>query len=232
MPSPSLDRHAFAYHAADSPLHVLSTPWKMVGAVGLAALAVAARDAPSIVVLALLNLIAWRVARLPLAALWRDTRWLLLQGAVIVALYALRDGVAGLGPGLLVAARIILFVIPAALILRTTELSAAMRDLRRWLPRELGFIAYSSLRFVPFFARELREIAEAQRLRGVTLGSRAVLNPGHWPELYRTIAVPLIVRAVKVSGEAALAAEARGLRLRPEPEFPAGIQLRRQEEIE
>jgi energy-coupling factor transporter transmembrane protein EcfT len=204
----------------------------MLGAVGLAALAVAARDLPSIAGLALLNLIAWRVARLPLLSLWRDTRWLLLQGAVIAALYALRDGAGGLIPGCLVAARIILFVVPAALILRTTELSAAMRDLRRWLPRELGFVAYTSLRFIPFFARELREIAEAQRLRGVALGPRAALNPGRWPELYRTIAVPLVVRAVKVSGEAALAAEARGLRLGPEPEFPAGIRLRRQEETQ
>ena len=67
-------------------------------------------------------------------------------------------------------------------------------------------------------------------LRGVALGPRAALNPRNWPEIYRSIAVPLVVRAVKVSGEAALAAEARGLRLGPEPGFPEGIRVRRQEE--
>jgi energy-coupling factor transporter transmembrane protein EcfT len=205
-------------------------PWKTLGAIGLAALAVTARDAPSIAVVALVNLLAWRLGRLSLPALWRDTRWLLLQGALIVVVYALRDGLQGLLPGLEVAARIVLFIVPAALILRTTELSAAMRDLRRWLPRELGFIAYASLRYIPFFARELGEIADAQRLRGVAAGPRALLSPRSWPELYRTVAVPLVVRAVKVSGEAALAAEARGLRLGPEPEFPQGIRISRHDE--
>jgi energy-coupling factor transporter transmembrane protein EcfT len=205
-------------------------PWKTLGAVGLAALAVTARDAPSIAAVALVNGIAWRLGRLPFSALWRDVRWLLLQGALVVVVYALRDGAQGFVAGLQVAARIVLFVVPAALILRTTELSAAMRDLRRWLPRELGFIAYASLRYVPFFARELKEIADAQRLRGVAASPRALLRPRSWPELYRAVAVPLVVRAVKVSGEAALAAEARGLRLGPEPEFPQGIRISRQDQ--
>jgi energy-coupling factor transporter transmembrane protein EcfT len=208
-------------------VHALPPAWKLAGAFVLSALTIAVQGSAGLLVLVLANLLIWWLARLPAAALWRDTRWLLAQGALIVLLYALRDGGAGLGPGLRVAVRIALFFVPAAVVLRTTQLSDALRDLRRWLPRELAFIVYASLRFVPFFARELREIAEAQRLRGLSFGPRSALNPRRWPELYQALAVPLAVRAVKVAGEAAIAAEARGLRLAPEPQFPEGVRVRR-----
>jgi energy-coupling factor transporter transmembrane protein EcfT len=85
-----------------------------------------------------------------------------------------------------------------------------MHGLRRILPYRLAFLVATSLRFVPFFAREIHEIAVAQRLRGANLTARALVNPLCWKDLFFCLLVPILVRAMKTADEAALSAEARG----------------------
>ncbi len=85
-----------------------------------------------------------------------------------------------------------------------------MYGMRKIMPYRLSFLVFISLRFIPFFAREIREIATAQRLRGARLAPRELINPRNWGDLLHCLILPFIIRALKTADEAALSAEARG----------------------
>lgn len=205
---------ACAYLAGDSPLHRMHAGLKLALALGLILAAVYLE--PWAVLLALLaaDMGLYFVARLGWRALWRDGRWLLLQMAIVLGLFLLRYGWAeGFEPGLKVGLKIMLFFLPGALVLRTTQMSRLSREMGWLLPRQVSFLVFTSLRFVPFFAREMREIALAQRLRGAALSPRHLAKPRNWPDLVNCLLLPLIVRALQTAGEAADSAQARGLNL-------------------
>ena len=206
----SMDQ-AFQYRSVDSPVHRLGTGWKLGLVLLMGAAAIGAREPWALCGLLALNLTFYLLAGLNWSELWRDLRFFVVQMVIVVGLYVIRDGVSGgLWPGLRTGARILLFFMPSVILLRTTQSTRMMQDLKRFLPHRLAFIVFTSLRFVPFFARELREIAMAQRLRGAHLAPRQLMNPRNWRDLLHCLMLPLIVRAIKTANEAALSAEARG----------------------
>jgi len=202
---------AFQYCPNDSPVHRLAAGWKLALCGGLGALAVAARVPWALGALLAVNLAYYFAARLRLSDFWRDIRIFLIQMAVIVILYVVKYGPAeGLWPGIRTGVQILLLFLPGAVFLRTTQGSQMMRSLKRIMPERLSFVLFTSLRFVPFFAREFREIAMAQRLRGAPIAPRQLWKPAHWKDLFNCLMIPLMVRALKTAREAALSAEARG----------------------
>jgi energy-coupling factor transport system permease protein len=153
----------------------------------------------------------YRAAGLSARELWQDTRWLVVQAGVIALLSWLSRGVEGIGPGLRAGLQIALCFLPGLLVLRTTPSGRLLDGLERRLPRRLAFALAASLRFVPYFARELHEIIGAQRLRGARLAPRDLWSPGSWKDWVECVAVPLAVRAIHTAQESALAAEMRGI---------------------
>jgi energy-coupling factor transport system permease protein len=202
-----------AYHYRDtgSWLHRLGAGWKLA-AVGTASVAaVGAGSAwPALAILACVAS-GYAAARLSVAELWQDARWLVVQGVVIVGLCVARDGGDGVASGARTALQVAAFFLPGALMLRTTSTAGLMGSLRRVLPRRVAFAFATSLRFVPALARELHEIAAAQRLRGARLDPRELWRPRAWLDWIECVAVPLAVRAIHTANEAALAAEVRGV---------------------
>jgi energy-coupling factor transporter transmembrane protein EcfT len=176
--------------------------------------AFAAREPWAISGLLLLNIIYYLVSRLSLAELCKDIRFFLIQMIIIVGLYVIRYGIDGIWLGIRTTLQILLFFMPGMVFLRTTQSTQMMRDLRKILPVRFSFLIMTSLRFVPFFARELHEIAMAQRLRGARLSPRQFINPRSWKDFLNCLMVPLIVRALKTANEAALSAEARAFNRR------------------
>jgi energy-coupling factor transport system permease protein len=79
------------------------------------------------------------------------------------------------------------------------------------LPPRLAFALATSLRMVPFFARELAEIVSVQKLRGARLGPRDFLRPRAWRDVIECVGVPLVVRTIYTANEVAWAAEVRGV---------------------
>ena len=204
------------YRAADSPVHRLGAAAKLSIGTLLCAAAVVAHEPWALAAVLALNAVYYFGARLTASDLWRDTRYLLVQMAIIVGLHALRHGVPrGVWPGLRIALQIFLFFIPGIVFLRTTRASDMMRGLGRILPYRISFLVFTSFRFVPLFAREMHEIATAQRLRGARLATRDLLNPGNWKDTFHCLMIPLLVRALRTADEAALSAEARGFGIRP-----------------
>jgi energy-coupling factor transporter transmembrane protein EcfT len=199
------------YRDTGSPLHRLGPGWKLLAAVTAAALAVASREPWILVALLFAVVGAYRVARLAAAELWQDTRWLAVQAAVIAVLAFVGRGPEGLAIGLRTGLQIALCFLPGVLVLRTTPTGRLFEGIQRWLPRRLAFAVAASLRFVPYFAREIHEIVGAQRLRGARLSPRRLWDPRSWKDWIECVAVPVAVRAIHTAQEAALAAEMRGI---------------------
>ena len=211
MPAPRTSDYACQYRVLDSPVHRLGAGWKLLIGTILSAVAVSARAPWQLAAVLVLVLAYYFTARLPVRDLWRDTRFFLLQGMIVTGLYWLKDGVqAGTWPGIRTSLQLLLALIPGMIFLRTTQATALMRGLQKILPYQITFLVSTSLRFVPFFARELGEIAMAQRLRGARLSVRRLWTPGSWHDLFHCLLLPLMVRALKTAEEAALSAEARG----------------------
>lgn len=202
---------------ADSPVHRLGAGLKLLIGTLLCAAAVIAQQPWSLGLVLGLNALYYFGARLSIFDLWRDTRYLLFQMGIIMAMYLFRYGYpAGVWPGLRIALQIALFFIPGIVFLRTTQATQMMAGLNRILPYRLSFLVFTSFRFVPLFAREIREITMAQRLRGARLAPRDLINPTNWNDIFHCLMIPLIVRALKTADEAALSAEARGFGIRPQ----------------
>ncbi|MEJ2588108.1 MAG: energy-coupling factor transporter transmembrane component T [Deltaproteobacteria bacterium] len=210
--------NAFQYCSGRSPVHRLGPGWKMILALLLSAGAIAAREPWMLLALLALNLIYYFSARLGVANFWRDIRLFLIQMAIILLLYLLKYGVMeGLWPGLRTGFQMMLLFLPGTVLLRTTQASRMMKSLKKLMPDRLSFLLFTSLRFIPFFTRESKEIAMAQQLRGAPIGIRHVWNPRHWRDLFQCLMIPLMVRALKTAQTAALSAEARGFEEKPRP---------------
>jgi energy-coupling factor transport system permease protein len=202
--------YACQFLVHDSPIHRLRAPWKVVFGTVLSACAVGARTPLELILLVAVTLCYFFAARLTLYDLWRDTKVLVLQGVVVIAAYCLKHGVAeGLWPGVRTSAQIIVFYLPGAVFLRTTRSKEVMQGMSRFIPYRLSFLLFVSIRFVPFFLREMEEIAAAQRLRGARLLPREQLDPRNWGDLFHCLLVPLMVRALKTADEVSRSAEAR-----------------------
>lgn len=205
---------ACAFQAGDSFLHRMHGGLKLLLTLGLILTAVYLERWAGLLALLALDAGLYFLAGLGWRALWRDGRWLLVQIAIVLGLFLLRYGWdTGFGPGLKVGLKIMLFFLPGALVLRTSQMSRMSREMGWLLPRQISFLVFTSLRFVPFFAREIREIALAQRMRGAALSPRQLAKPRNWPDLVNCLLLPLMVRALQTAGEAADSAQARGLNL-------------------
>jgi energy-coupling factor transport system permease protein len=202
---------AFHYRDTATPFHRLGAGWKLALVTAACAAAVAVETPAGQALLLAALLAGYRLARLSPSELWQDARWLVLQGLLITALSLARDGAGGLARGLSVATQIALFFLPGALAVRTTSTRQWQAALQRALPARLSFAVAASLRFAPYFARELHEIVGAQRLRGARLAPRDLWRPRAWRDWSLCVGVPLAVRIIHTANEAALAAEIRGL---------------------
>lgn len=206
------------YHAGRSFLHRARPSWKWLGATAVGAGALLQDQVLPLVVLLGFVGLGYGLARLPVAAFWKDLRWLLLQGVLVVAFTVLLEGLQAFEAGSRAALQIVLVFLPMALVVRTTGTDALLDGLQRWLPERVGFAAGATFRFVPFFARELGELVEMQRLRGARLGARDLWRPVAWRDWLACVAVPMTVRAIEVAEEAADAAGIRGVGTTPSEE--------------
>ncbi len=208
----------FQYCAGDSIVHRLGAGWKILFTAALSAAAIAAKEPWMLLGLLAVNLAWYLSAHLGLSNLWRDIRFFLVQMAIILLLYLMKYGLMeGLWPGLRTGFQILLLFLPGTVMLRTTQAAQMMQGLKKVIPERLGFLLFTSMRFVPFFARESKEIAMAQQLRGAPVGFRYAWKPKNWKDLFECLMVPLMVRALKTARTAALSAEARGFEEQPRP---------------
>lgn len=128
-----------------------------------------------------------------------------LSAFVLVPLFALHALVSGWESALGAVLRLAVLVLLATLVSLTTRASDMLDALERALrplarfglnPARLGLLLSLTLRFIPLLATWLREIQEAQRVRGLDRNPVAVL-------------VPLLVKILRTADTLADAIDAR-----------------------
>lgn len=191
------------YIHASSPLHRLAPSIK-VGALAAAGIAVFVVDnplwlLPAVAVVALL----YGLARIPLATAARQLR----PFAVLIGLIFLFHGLFTTWTlGLLVVLRLAVLVLLGMLVSFTTRVSDMIETIERALaplavlgvnPEKVSLALSLALRFIPLLYTQVQEIREAQRVRGLERN-------------FAAIAVPLLVRTLRMAGDLTDAIEARG----------------------
>ena len=198
------------YRHGTSPLHRASPGVKLTGlAVVAIALFIPATPAGILVaglVATLATVVGYGVAGIPARIAFaqiRPTLWLL---GMIFAFHALMaDAVAGA----LIVARFILLIALAALVTLTTRVSdmiatieAGLTPLRRLIdPGRVAMCLVLTIRFVPVLANEAHAIREAQAARGARRAG---------PTAFIRLAIPLILRGLRLAETVAEALYARG----------------------
>ena len=161
--------------------------------------------------LALACVLLYAVARLGSGPLRQDAFLVAMQAPLVLLVFFLRGGTAGLSPALLVSMRLALASLPSLWVQRTTRASDLAEALGRVLPSRPAFLVSMTLRFLPLIARDALEIRSLQLLRGAPVRTRDLLNPLNWREACHSLAIPLVIRTLRLADQVSVAARQRGL---------------------
>jgi len=211
-PRHNLSDYPGKYRVKDSPVHRLNAGFKLVAALGLTISALITQYIPLIAGLIVLMPVLYFISNLGLRDFWRDSRFFFFQAPLIIFLYLLKyEPAYALTQGLMVACKILLAIVPAMLVQRTTSASDMIQAFRRILPDKAAFILFTSLRFIPLLLRESLDIWHAQLLRGARITPKHLLNPKNWKDFSHCFILPLMVRILAVTREVAISAQIRGV---------------------
>lgn len=162
-------------------------------------------------VLAGLTLALFPLCRLPLRAARDQLRPVALISLVIVAAQWLLNDFAS---AMLVGARLVALLLLAGLVSLSTRTSAMIESLECGLrhlapigvnPKKAALALSLSVRFIPLMAQIVAEVREAQRVRGLEHNLLA-------------LALPTLIRALRLTDDLADAIEARGFDPNAPPE--------------
>jgi biotin transport system permease protein len=190
------------YFAADSFLHRCSPGKKMLTLLALSCVVFIFKQIHIIAVTAVLVVVFYRLSRIPLRVAFQQLRpALFFLLAIFVAQMLVLDWTTASS----VVLRFTVLIMAAGLLTLTTRSSDMLDELERglkplWLiglnPAKISLALSLGIRFIPMLAGVVAEVREAQCVRGL---DRSVL----------AIAVPSIVRTLKMADEIADAIDAR-----------------------
>lgn len=198
------------YLHRDSPLHVLPAGAKMLGLLAAGTGLLLSSSLPVLGAALAVTLGLYVLARLRPREVAPVLR---LSAFVLVPLLLVHALLSGWGSALEAVLRLAVLLLLATLVSLTTRASDMLEAMERALrplarfgvnPARLGLLLSLTLRFIPLLAEWLREIQEAQRVRGLESNPIAVL-------------VPLLVKTLRTADTLAEAIDARGF----DPEEPS-----------
>ncbi|PWG65730.1 energy-coupling factor transporter transmembrane component T family protein [Spiribacter halobius] len=191
------------YVPGPSPVHALPAGAKLLALMLLGTVAFAVPSLPVTVAGATVVAALYPLGRVPVAAVWHQARNLAPLLALIALAQAWFDGPTAAA---LTVARVLGLVWAAGLVTATTPFSEMMAVLERVLaplrrlgvaPARIAFALTMAVRFVPMLQGMIEEARAAQAARGLRRNPLA-------------LAVPLTIRALRLSDRVAEAVEARG----------------------
>ncbi len=190
------------YVARESPLHRLGAGVKLLALLLGGALVFALHDWRALLALLGLVLALYRLARLPGAAVWAQLRPAL---GLLLFFFVLQALTAGGEAALVTVLRFGVMLLLASLLTLTTRVSDLLAALERALqplsrfgvnPGRVSLAFSLTLRFIPVIVQVVAEVRDAQRARGSEKNMVA-------------LAVPVVVRTLKLADDVADAIEAR-----------------------
>lgn len=199
------------YLERDTVIHRLPAWIRIVVAAAISLTALFVHAYPVALVLALVCVTLYGAAHLGWKALGQDAAIVALQAPLVAAVFFWRNGLSGLPGAAMVSAKLAVASLSLLWVQRTTRFTDISGVLSRCLPPRVAFVIAMSLRFMPMLARDAREIYGIQRLRGARIEPRDLVNPLHWAEACHCIAVPLLIRSLRLSDQVAVAASQRAV---------------------
>ncbi len=189
------------YHKADSFVHRLPAGYKLLGLVCVGSLVFVFDTLLLSAVTLVCVLTLYPLARIPLEKGVAQIKPVLLLLAII---FLAQGFITGWELATLIVIRFAALILAAGLVTLTTltsDMIAAIEKglwpLRRWVPVEKVSLALSlAIRFIPVIADITREVKDAQKVRGLEHNLFAV-------------AVPVIIRTLKMGTQIAEALDAR-----------------------
>ncbi|HET6462924.1 MAG TPA: energy-coupling factor transporter transmembrane component T [Candidatus Krumholzibacteria bacterium] len=162
---------------------------------------------------------------LPFAAIIIILNALLVPGDALFHVAGRRVGsIQGAHDGFFFAARLGVMLLSVSLLLAATDAESLARGVHDLLRRisppiasRVAFFMFLSIGFVPLFADEIRRVRIAQSFRGGELKGSMLRRAGS----LRMWLVPVLMSAVRRSGELALAVELRDIRHRLVASIPS-----------
>ena len=185
-----------------SPIHALPAGWKLLALALLGTVTFLLPGLPAVGAVAAGVAALYPLGRVPLRHVWTQARDLAPLLGLMAGAQAWFDGPAMAG---MTVARVLAMVWAAGLVTATTAFAEMMTVLERGLrplrhvgvaPGRVSFAMTMAVRFIPLLQRMMGETRAAQAARG--LGR----NPF-------ALAVPLIIRAIRLADRVAEAIEAR-----------------------
>lgn len=198
------------YLHRESPVHAVPAGAKMLGLLAVGTGLLFFHPLPVVAAALAVTLGLCGLARLRFREVVPVIR---LSGFVLVPLFALHVWLSGWVPALEMVLRLAVLLLLATLVSLTTRASDMLESLERALrplarvgvsPARVSLLLSLTLRFIPLLATWLREVQEAQRVRGLDRDPFAVL-------------VPLLVKTLRTADALAEAIDARGF----DPEEPS-----------
>ncbi len=132
-----------------------------------------------------------------------------VQLAITMALYYLLHGQEQMLQGLLAVLRVLLAFIPGWWLSVTCAPEKIGRVLTWILPAKWAFVITASIGLLPLMGKEMRDIYQAQCLRGARITPKALRDPRNWHELVSCVLLPLLIQLLKLSKQMATAAQFR-----------------------
>jgi len=176
----------------------------------LSTLAFTTKTIESMGILFSFNLIMIFIFQAPILAILKESRFFIFQSIIILLLYIIKFGfIEGIVSGSLISIRFILFLLPGIILTNCMTPSQTAKCLSYILPHHIAFVLSVCLHFTHILIGEIRDIYEAQLMRGAKISPEELLNPFNWKDVINCLLIPTIVYAFTLAKQISLAAKAR-----------------------
>lgn len=172
------------YLPGNSPLHRLPAGWKLLLVCALVlGISLTVREPWHVLPALALAAVLYAVGRIPPRAAWGQIRPVV---PMLLAILALQWIVADLDTALHVCGSLLAAIAVAALVALTTRMSDMLDAVTRAAqplrfvgasPDRIALVLVLTIRAIPLLARQLRQVTEARKARGLGLSVRALVVP-------------------------------------------------------
>ena len=172
------------YQPGNSLLHRLPAGWKiLLVCLLIVAVSVMVREPWHVLPALAMTVALYAIGRIPPRAAWDQVRPVL---PMLIAILALQWIVADLDTALLVTGALLVAVAVAGLVALTTRVSDMLDAVTRAAgplrhvgasPDRVALVLVLTIRAIPLLARQLRQVTEARKARGLGMSIRALVVP-------------------------------------------------------
>lgn len=172
------------YQPGNSLLHRLPAGWKiLLVCLLIVAVSVMVREPWHVLPALAMTVALYAIGRIPPRAAWDQVRPVL---PMLIAILALQWIVADLDTALRVTGALLVAVAVAGLVALTTRVSDMLDAVTRAAgplrhvgasPDRVALVLVLTIRAIPLLARQLRQVTEARKVRGLGMSIRALIVP-------------------------------------------------------